>query len=238
MVKDGVLPDAVTARGDVIGARLVISIETDDDESVAVAGPWYIEMPPAALLHHHRRDERGRCRRARRCRDCGQRRLVLRHGIVGAWQLRHACIAEHRFDASRERRVDHAVDVPDDLAALAVVVERHHRHWRAPIVPGRFAVIVQKVVLQGLHGAGRATTESAIDARAEIPQRPQVALQRADQRGVVGETRRERQSRLLVWHGHRAPLSGRRSCHATKYTGAPGTTTQYCAQTGLLFYFD
>lgn len=171
VVEEGVLPDAVAARGDRLRPAVEVPVQPDDDEAVPVLSLRNPELPEIAFLTQDRLQGGGRHR-------LRQQALQACHGLsigrkrVGA--LRHlgeARIGHHVGDSGQDLR---ACRLPHDLRH-AIVGDRERRVAVGP-VPG--AAIVQQVIGQRSQRAPRLGTLTPVQTGGQVAQGTEVALQR------------------------------------------------------------
>src|SRR5439155_1099255 len=108
VVKERVLPDAVAARGDVVGDADVVAIEADHDEVVVVGRRRRAEVLAVALLQQDGEQEGPRHAQPFEPAHALEDRTVGADGIVRARQHRHPAVLQDVLEARRQRLVHHA----------------------------------------------------------------------------------------------------------------------------------
>ena len=194
-----------------VGLAGVVAVQAHHDEVVGIGRGRRPEVLASALLEQDGQQERPWHAQPGQRLDAREGLAVGADGIVGARQRPHPPVGEDVLDAGGQVLVEdpgHATDPP--------AVERAEQDRRLAVGGARDGV--EQIPLQGAHGALGALAELAIDAGPEIPEPPQIALERRDERSAGGGAALQDEAGATIRdrHGVASPQadgdrSGRRS---------------------------
>jgi hypothetical protein len=192
MMKQRVLPDPITARGNPFRLGGIVVIEARGYEIVFIVTARHLIVHPVAFLAHDGSDERGRRGRAGDRGNLRHGGRIFRRRVSIERKNGYARVREQCIDAACKRLIQDSVCCRDKRLPLLVSIEFRQGNRRTSILPR--SAVVHKIELKSHDGAFGYPPEIAIDPARQIAQRTKIELQSAHKRRIVGLATSKHQS--------------------------------------------